>query len=210
MGSTITSLIYASFTFIFFALEAAIMAMALLLWLNIPLSVGYAISALVVIPLVSHGITNISRFQVWSQPIWLVLQLLPLLYVFNHPASNVSEWINFTGDAGESVDRDGVAAQYDGGFLQAASWTINEQVTWDRDGITSRDWETYPILGFDNVPEIETILIERPGVPFLGAGEAVSGPTGAAIANAIYNATGLRLRRMPFTPDAIREAAMEA
>ena len=114
------------------------------------------------------------------------------------------------GDAGEIVDRDGTAAQYDGGFLQAASWTISEQVTWDRDGITSRDWETYPILGFDNVPEIETILIERPGVPFLGAGEAVSGPAGAAIANAIYNATGLRLRRIPFTPDAIRAAAMDA
>ena len=114
------------------------------------------------------------------------------------------------GDAGEIVDRDGMAAQYDGGFLQAASWTIHEQVTWDRDGITSRDWETYPILGFDNVPEIETVLIERPGVPFLGAGEAVSGPTGAAIANAIYNATGLRMRRMPFTPEAIRVAAMDA
>ena len=114
------------------------------------------------------------------------------------------------GDAGEIVDRDGMAAQYDGGFLQAASWTIHEQVTWDRDGVTSRDWETYPILGFDNVPEIETVLIERPGVPFLGAGEAVSGPAGAAIANAIYKATGLRLRRMPFTPEAIRTAAMEA
>ena len=114
------------------------------------------------------------------------------------------------GDAGEIVDRDGMAAQYDGGFLQAASWTIYEQVTWDRDGITSGDWETYPILGFDNVPEIETVLIERPGVPFLGAGEAVSGPAGAAIANAIYGATGLRLRRMPFTPDAIRAAAMDA
>ena len=63
------------------------------------------------------------------------------------------------GDAGEIVDRDGMAAQYDGGFLQAASWTIHEQVTWDRDGVTSRDWETYPILGFDNVPEIETVLM---------------------------------------------------
>ena len=114
------------------------------------------------------------------------------------------------GDAGEIVDRDGLVAQYDGGFLQAASWTINEEVTWDRDGITSRDWETYPILGFNNVPEIETVLIERPGVAFLGAGEAVSGPAGAAIANAIYNVTGLRLRRIPFTPDVIRAAAMEA
>jgi nicotinate dehydrogenase subunit B len=114
------------------------------------------------------------------------------------------------GDAGEIVDRDGLAAQYDGGFLQAASWAMTEQVTWDRDGITSRDWETYPILGFENVPELETVLIERPGAPFLGAGEAVSGPAGAAIANAIYSATGLRLRRMPFSPEAIRAAAMEA
>ena len=113
-------------------------------------------------------------------------------------------------DAGEVVDPDGVAAQYDGGFLQAASWTLYEQVTWDRDGITSRDWETYPILGFDNVPEMETVLLDRPGEPFLGAGEAVSGPTAGAIGNAIYNAIGIRLRRAPFTPDAIRTAAMDA
>lgn len=102
MGSTVTSLIYASFTFIFFALEAAIMAMALLLWLDIPLSVGYAISALGVIPLVSHGITNISRFQIWSQPVWIVLQLIPLIYVFYHPNTNFEQWISFTGDAGEN------------------------------------------------------------------------------------------------------------
>jgi signal transduction histidine kinase/CheY-like chemotaxis protein/purine-cytosine permease-like protein len=100
LGSTITSLIYASFTFIFFALEAAIMAMALLLWLDIPLIFGYAISALVVIPLVSHGITIISRFQIWSQPFWVVLQLIPLLYVFNHPESNFQDWFSFRGDAG--------------------------------------------------------------------------------------------------------------
>ena len=112
-------------------------------------------------------------------------------------------------DAGEVVDPDGTAAQYDGGFIQAASWTLYEQATWDRDGITSRDWETYPILRFGNVPEIETVLLERPGEPFLGAGEAVAGPAAAAIANAIYSATGLRLRRLPFTPDAIRAAAME-
>lgn len=112
-------------------------------------------------------------------------------------------------DAGEVVDPDGVAAQYDGGFIQAASWTLQEQVTWDRDGITSRDWETYPIIGFGNIPEIETVLMERPGEPFLGAGEAVSGPAAAAIANAVYNATGIRLRRIPFTPDAIRAAALE-
>jgi len=100
-------------------------------------------------------------------------------------------------------------AQYEGGFLQAASWTLYEEVTFDQTGITSRDWETYPILGFDNIPEIETVMIDRPNEPFLGAGEAVSGPTAGAIANAVHMATGLRLRRLPFTPDAIRAAAME-
>ena len=112
-------------------------------------------------------------------------------------------------DAGQVFDPDGLAMQSEGGFIQAASWALHEQVTYDRDGVTSRDWESYPILRFDNVPDIETILMDRPGDPFLGAGEAVSGPAGAAIANAIHDATGLRLRRMPFTPDAIRTAAMD-
>ena len=96
-----------------------------------------------------------------------------------------------------------------GGVLQAASWALYEEVKYDRDGITSRDWDSYPILRFDNVPEVETILMERPGMPFLGAGEASSGPAGGAIANAIKDATGLRLRRMPFNPDALRKAAMD-
>jgi len=112
-------------------------------------------------------------------------------------------------DAGQVVDPDGLVMQSEGGFIQAASWALHEQVTYDRDGVTSRDWDSYPILRFDNVPEIETILMDRPGDPFLGAGEAVSGPAGAAIANALHDATGLRLRRMPFTPDAIRAAAMD-
>lgn len=111
-------------------------------------------------------------------------------------------------DAGQVVDADGLAAQLEGGFLQAASWTLYEQVAFDRDGITSRDWDSYPILRFDNVPAIETVLMDRPGDPFLGAGEAAAGPTAGAIANAIRDATGLRLRRLPFTPDAIRAAAL--
>jgi nicotinate dehydrogenase subunit B len=111
-------------------------------------------------------------------------------------------------DAGQVVDPDGLTAQLEGGLLQAASWTLYEAVTFDSGGITSRDWESYPILRFDNVPEIETVLLDRPDAPFLGAGEATCGPTGAAIANAIKDATGLRLRRLPFTPDAIRAAAL--
>ncbi len=111
-------------------------------------------------------------------------------------------------DAGEVVDPGGLTAQLEGGLIQAASWTLYEQVTWNGGGITSRNWETYPVIRFDNIPTVETVLMERPGEPFLGAGETVAGPTGGAIANAIYQATGLRLRRMPFDADAIRRAAM--
>ncbi len=86
IGSTITSLIYASFTFIFFALEAAIMAYALELAFDIPPAWGYLICALVVIPLVTHGVTAISQLQMWTQPLWLVLLVLPYVYVFSaHP-----------------------------------------------------------------------------------------------------------------------------
>ncbi|MGJ8693681.1 MAG: ATP-binding protein [Thalassotalea sp.] len=102
IGSTIASLIYASFTFIFFALEAAIMSMALQILFGLPLSIGYVFSALIVLPLVTHGISYISRFQVWTQPIWIALQLLPLFYVFSHPDANFNEWVSFTGAAGDS------------------------------------------------------------------------------------------------------------
>ncbi len=112
------------------------------------------------------------------------------------------------GDAGYIVDPVGVRAQFEGGFMQAASWTLFEAVTHAPDGITSRDWETYPIMGFDAVPDIETILLNRPDSDFLGAGEAVCGPTAAAIANAVFRATGVRARRLPLTPDMLRFAAL--
>lgn len=97
IGSTITSLIYASFTFIFFALEAAIMAMALQILLGIPTSIGYLISALLVIPLVTHGITFISRFQLWSQPLWIALQLVPFIFIIWHDVSAVQDWTVYQG-----------------------------------------------------------------------------------------------------------------
>ena len=81
IGSTITSLIYASFTFIFFAIEAAILASMLQACLGIPPPIGYIICAVAVIPLVTHGITFISRVQLWSQPVWLLLQLVPFIVV---------------------------------------------------------------------------------------------------------------------------------
>ncbi|MGD8910910.1 MAG: hybrid sensor histidine kinase/response regulator, partial [Chromatiales bacterium] len=102
IGSTVSSLIYASFTFIFFALEAAIMSMALQLLFNIPLAWAYVISALVVIPLVTHGITRISRFQLWTQPIWVLLQIAPLLFIVYHHSEAVANWSRFTGIHGEA------------------------------------------------------------------------------------------------------------
>ena len=101
IGSTITSLVYASFTFIFFALEAAIMSMALQILFGLPLYIGYVVSVLLVLPLVTHGMTYISRFQVWSQPIWFALQVLPLVFVFTHADADFDQWIHFTGEVGE-------------------------------------------------------------------------------------------------------------
>lgn len=97
IGSTATSLIYSSFTFIFFALEAAIMAKALELMTGMPLALGYIVSSVVVIPLVFHGITFISRFQLWTQPIWVVLQLLPFIFILQHDVGLIEDWQNYIG-----------------------------------------------------------------------------------------------------------------
>ena len=103
-------------------------------------------------------------------------------------------------DAGRIIDRDGLANQLEGGFLQAASWTLKEQVRGDRAAIRSTDWDTYPVLRFSEVPPVTARLIDRPDLPSVGAGEAAQGPTPAAIANAVCAAAGIRLRHTPFTP----------
>ena len=106
IGSTITSLIYASFTFIFFALEAAIMAYALELAFGIPPAWGYLICALVVIPLVSHGVTAISKLQAWTQPLWLFLLVLPYAFVLaEEPAALAGLW-RYPGARGDGAHFD--------------------------------------------------------------------------------------------------------
>ena len=100
IGSTVTSLIYASFTFLFFAIEAAIMSLALEMCLGIPLFLGYVLSSLIVIPLVTHGITFISRFQLWTQPVWIVLHLIPFVYIAFADSASFERWTNFSGLAG--------------------------------------------------------------------------------------------------------------
>lgn len=111
-------------------------------------------------------------------------------------------------DAGRVIDAAGLEAQLEGGALQAASWALFEEPSWGPEGITSLDWDSYPVLRFDAVPDIEVIMLDHPDDVALGAGEAACGPALAAIGNAIHDATGLRLRRLPMTPDEIRRAAL--
>ena len=110
-------------------------------------------------------------------------------------------------DAGRIVDAEGLTAQLEGGFIQAASWALHEEVKWDRDGIQSRDWDSYPVLRFDNIPDIAVTLRDRPDNKAVGAGEASPGPTLGAIGNAIFDAVGLRMARLPFTATSIKNAA---
>jgi len=99
IGSTITSLIYASFTFIFFALEAAIMALVFELYFKLPLPLGYLLSSIVIIPLVLYGITFISRLQLWTTPIWTVLAIAPFVFILARNTRALADWTTFTGYA---------------------------------------------------------------------------------------------------------------
>jgi nicotinate dehydrogenase subunit B len=110
-------------------------------------------------------------------------------------------------DCGRVVNPDGVRNQAEGGLVQAASWTLKEQVRFDRTCVTSRDWESYPILGLADTPAIEVVLIDRPEAPSLGVGEGMMGPCTAAIANAVFNAMGVRVRDLPITRERILAAA---
>ena len=109
-------------------------------------------------------------------------------------------------DVGQTINPDGLKNQIEGGIIQATSWTLKEEVVFDQRGVSSRDWSTYPILTFPEVPEVEVSLIDRPTEAPLGAGEAAQGPTAAAIANAIFDAVGVRLRDIPLTPERVRAA----
>ena len=110
-------------------------------------------------------------------------------------------------DSGQVVNPDGIANQVEGAILQSMSWTLYEAVTFDDVRITSIDWQTYPILRFDAVPEkVDVHIIDRPGQPFLGSGETGQGPAAASVANAVANAAGKRLRDLPLTRLKIKDA----
>jgi CO/xanthine dehydrogenase Mo-binding subunit len=107
-------------------------------------------------------------------------------------------------DCGQIINPDGLRNQIEGNVVQTVSRTLLEELKFDRSRVTSVDWASYPILKFPDVPDVEIKLIDRPTEKPWGAGEPTAAVVPAAIANAIYNATGARIRSVPFTPDKVR------
>ena len=110
-------------------------------------------------------------------------------------------------DSGQPINPDGIRNQIEGGIIQSLSWSLFEAVRFDRSRVTTRDWSSYPMIRFSLIPDsVDVHIIDRPGQPFLGTGEASQGPTGAALANAIADATGARIRTLPFTRERVKAA----
>jgi CO/xanthine dehydrogenase Mo-binding subunit len=112
-------------------------------------------------------------------------------------------------DCGLIVNPDALRNQVEGCIVQTLSRSLHEETTFDRSRVTSVDWGSYPVFTFPEAPEMNVILIDRPDQPLLGAGEAATAPVAAALANAVFDATGVRLRTAPFTRARVR-AAMTA
>jgi nicotinate dehydrogenase subunit B len=109
-------------------------------------------------------------------------------------------------DCGLVVNPDALKNQIEGCIVQTISRTLHEEVTFDRTRVTSVDWASYPILRFPEAPEVDVVLIDRPHEPLLGAGEAATAPVAAALGNAFFDATGVRLRTVPFTVERVKSA----
>lgn len=109
-------------------------------------------------------------------------------------------------DCGQIINPDGVRAQVEGSILQTLSRVLMEEVQFDRSHVTSVDWSSYPIMRFVDIPKLDIALIDRPMLPPLGTGEAACTPVGAALANAVFDATGARLRTVPYTPERVKAA----
>jgi nicotinate dehydrogenase subunit B len=109
-------------------------------------------------------------------------------------------------DCGLVVNPNGLRNQVEGCILQTLSRALHEEVKFDRSRVTSVDWSSYPILTFPEVPAVDVALISRPEIAPVGAGEAATAPVAAALANAFFDATGVRLRDVPFTPARVESA----
>jgi CO/xanthine dehydrogenase Mo-binding subunit/aerobic-type carbon monoxide dehydrogenase small subunit (CoxS/CutS family) len=113
-------------------------------------------------------------------------------------------------DVGRVINPDGVINQVEGGAVQSASWTLREQVRFDRDRITSAAWDSYPILRFTEVPEVRVRIVDAPGEAETGAGEVAQGPVAGAIGNAVADAVGVRVRDLPLTREHVARAIEES
>ncbi|AMR82235.1 ATP-binding protein [Cupriavidus nantongensis] len=167
LGSTITSLIYASFTFIFFALEAAIMAQAFELLFDLPRPVGYLLSAMVVIPLVTHGVTLLSRIQLWSQPVWLVLLVLPYALILWREPQRYGDFLSLNG---RLADGDGFSWPAFGAAATVAAALIaqiGEQVDFLR--------FMPPLTRRNRVRWWSALIVAGPGWIILGAAKMAGG-----------------------------------
>jgi CO/xanthine dehydrogenase Mo-binding subunit len=109
-------------------------------------------------------------------------------------------------DCGQIINPDGVKSQIEGNIIQTVSRTLMEDIQFDRKAVTSLDWESYPILRFPDVPEVEMALIDRPTEKPWGAGEPSAAVVPSAISNAVFDAIGARLRSVPFTPEKVKAA----
>jgi len=114
--------------------------------------------------------------------------------------------ITLTHDCGLIVNPDGLKNQIEGNIVQGVSRALLEEVQFDKAGQKNLDWDSYPVARFEQIPEVEIVLINRPEMPALGGGEPSIVPITAAIGNAIFDATGARLRRVPFTPERVLSA----
>ena len=111
-------------------------------------------------------------------------------------------------DCGLVINPDGLRNQVEGCIAQTLSRALHEEVKFDRSRVTSVNWASYPILTFPEVPSIDVSLIDRPMLPPFGAGEAATAPVAAALANAIFDATGVRLRSAPFTASRVKSGRL--
>lgn len=166
LGSTITSLIYASFTFIFFSLEAVVMAQAITLLTGVPIWVSYVISALMVIPLVVFGMTLLSKFQMWTQPIWFVLIALPFIAILVQDPGAYSEWTGYGGEEGTGAAFNFLSFGLAAGVALSLIAQIGEQV----DYLRFMPEKTAERKGGPGVTRSELLVINKTDLaPLVGA-----------------------------------------
>lgn len=167
LGSTLTSLVYASFTFIYFSTEGAIMAQALQVYFHIPLAVGYLISSLIIIPLVLFGMTALSKLQVWTQPIWITLMIAPIIAILVKDPHSFNEWMHFAGNSPTGTAFNPLFFAMSSGVVLSLITQIGEQADYlrfmpDRNAKNHRKW-------------LWAVVLAGPGWIFIGAFKQLSG-----------------------------------